>query len=222
LATSSSANIIMITDFDVSGMIMSRDYSHFHRLGIDFETLDYFGLSREEVQETYNTSKPTMDNDKTAYNHYEGLKRKGTGLIIDFETWKSNMEYLRKYRIEIDSVIRNPKVRNARFWQWIVDKLIEKFPTRNYNRAIEVKEVEYPTLFFEFRRLLKERSQRILKDDVEETKKDLETYDGIIDDVNNKENEIRQNFAEIVDNDKSLTSINEKLQEMIDELKESD
>ncbi|MGH9973193.1 MAG: hypothetical protein ACRD93_04775 [Nitrososphaeraceae archaeon] len=138
----------------------------------------------------------------------------------DPEGWYEKLDFVREYRIEVDSV--ESAIGINKFWQYMKTKLAERFPNRDYNRAVEVNDFEYPTLFHDFHRLLKERLISILEDDVEETKNDLETYNGIINDVERKESEIRFNFTEIVDDDESLNIVRSKLQELIDELKGSE
>jgi len=41
-------------------------------------------------------------------------------------------------RIEIDSIM--VKIGNESIWNFLIAKLFEKFPKRNYNRSIEVPE----------------------------------------------------------------------------------
>ena len=45
-------------------------------------------------------------------------------------------------RIEIDAVLA--KVGSERFWNFILNELDEKFPNRNYNRAITISEYVPP------------------------------------------------------------------------------
>lgn len=52
------------------------------------------------------------------------------------ETLKRNLSYLRNRRIEIDSI--ENAIGIDKFWEFIKKKLAERFPTRDYNRAIKV------------------------------------------------------------------------------------
>ena len=53
-------------------------------------------------------------------------------------------EFLQHRRVEIDAVLH--EVGTERFWEYIMKKLIQLSPTRNYNRVISMPAVEtlYP------------------------------------------------------------------------------
>jgi hypothetical protein len=46
-------NIAIITDLDASGLLIASTVPYVFRIGIDFETLDYFGLDTRIVEEDY-------------------------------------------------------------------------------------------------------------------------------------------------------------------------
>jgi len=46
------------------------------------------------------------------------------------------IDFIKYYRIELNTIM--DEVESERFWNWLKDKLIETFPTRDYNRAITV------------------------------------------------------------------------------------
>jgi hypothetical protein len=132
------------------------------------------------------------------------------------KTLNDNLRFVKDKRIEIDSI--QTAIGANKLWKFILSKLARQYPIRDYNRAIEIKEFVYPSVFYDFNYLLKDRLKTILKDDVNDTKKELKTHDGIMNDINEEENNILDNFTDTVDNDKSLKSIRENLQKMVDKL----
>lgn len=126
------SNISILSDFDVSGLLLATKASEdsiIHRLGIDFQTLEDLDIDIEVVQEEYTPE----DN-----NHYKHLKEKAKR----DPKLKSQLDYLKHHRVEIDSVLA--EVGNEKFWNYIIEKLDQIFPNRNYNRSIDVKDYVLP------------------------------------------------------------------------------
>ena len=46
-------NIAILTDFDASGLLIARSVPDVYRIGIDLDTLKYFGLDPGTVEEEY-------------------------------------------------------------------------------------------------------------------------------------------------------------------------
>ena len=137
VAKKTGSNISILSDFDVSGLLLATKASdNIHRLGIDFQTLEDLGLDIESVQEEYNPE------DDSHYKHLEEKAKKDPKL-------KSQLDYLKQHRVEIDSVLA--EVGNEEFWNYIIEKLEEIFPNRNYNRAIKVPEYILPEIFEDFK-----------------------------------------------------------------------
>ncbi len=53
------------------------------------------------------------------------------------------VDYVENRRVEINSVVTELDD-NAKFWEWIVQKLRDRFDTRNYNRAVDIPEYMMP------------------------------------------------------------------------------
>ena len=66
LSELSGGNIAILTDFDDSGLLMAKKVPSIPRIGIDTETLRYFHLRRQDLEEPY-------DEDHKD-NHYLKLK----------------------------------------------------------------------------------------------------------------------------------------------------
>ena len=52
-ASQNGCNIAILTDFDASGLLIANNIPSVYRIGIDFDTLDYFNLSPSQVEEEY-------------------------------------------------------------------------------------------------------------------------------------------------------------------------
>lgn len=78
LSQEDGCNVAILSDFDVSGLLLAHKVPNIPRIGIDFTTLDYFGLRTEDVEEEYrpdhNHIKPLEENalkdDDDELNHY--------------------------------------------------------------------------------------------------------------------------------------------------------
>jgi hypothetical protein len=94
--------------------------------------LRYFGSDRDTL---------SVEGQQSLVN-YEFLD------ILDSNT--IDKEFVKKRRVEIDAVLE--QVGDERLWEYIVHKLIEQFPTRDYNRAISIpaNEILYPETIQKF------------------------------------------------------------------------
>jgi hypothetical protein len=123
-AQESGANIIIITDYDLSGVnLASKCGKHVHWITMDDSTLQYFGLAKDKRIVVRATNTQLIDHIKEV-------------MQTDERFADLDIEFLKTSRIEINAVIA--AVGDVRFWKFIMDKLVELYPTRNYNRAIEL------------------------------------------------------------------------------------
>jgi hypothetical protein len=141
-------NIAILTDFDVSGLILATKVPEAYRIGVDFETLDDLGLDIEDVEEEY---KPG--------NHLKPLQEGGELADVYPQDW---VDYVEDRRVEINSVVTELDD-NAKFWEWIVQKLRDRFDTRNYNRAVDIPEYVMPKCLESLTEEIKEKGTAILK-----------------------------------------------------------
>ena len=145
LAEENGCNIAILTDLDSSGLLISSKLPNAHRIGIDFETLDHFGLSEEDVQEVVERKGNGDD------NHLPTLKKLPKSNIPlpyrdNLDDWNRLLNFLDTgMRIEIDS-IRAEVNNNEEFWDYIIAQLTSVFPTRDYNRAINIPDFVLPKL----------------------------------------------------------------------------
>ena len=118
------ANIIIVTDYDLSGVnLASKCTKDIPWVTMDDVTLQYFGLQKNKNIVVRATNTKLIDHVKEI-------------MEIDDRFADLDIEFLKTSRIEINAVIA--AVGDQRFWKFILDSLRGLYPTRNYNRAIEL------------------------------------------------------------------------------------
>jgi 5S rRNA maturation endonuclease (ribonuclease M5) len=191
LSEKTGSNIVILTDFDASGLLLaSKLPGNIHRIGVDFQTLEDLDIDIESVQETY---------DPKDGGHFDALKNIAKNNPM-YQIMKESISYLRHYRIEIDSVLAKLD-NNELFWDFTLDKLVDIFPSRNYNRSIDVKESIMPEKVEEFFTNITNLISQIQKAEREKIKKELENTDGFIDNIEMKKEEIENRLRSIIEKD---------------------
>jgi hypothetical protein len=115
--------IAILTDFDISGLLIASKVPDVIRIGVGFEIIEwlqqngYPNLTQEDVEEPY-TPKEFSE---------EVLER--------LDATEEELEYLKGNRIEIDSILAVLND-NGKIWEYILYKLSENFENANYNRSI--------------------------------------------------------------------------------------
>jgi hypothetical protein len=123
-ADAAGGNVIIISDYDLSGInLSSKCPKNITWITMDDATLQYFGLKKDDNIVVDATHKDLIDS---------VTKLKNT----DARFMNLDIEFLKTSRIEINAIIAI--VGEERFWEFIMYKLKELFPTRNLNRAIEL------------------------------------------------------------------------------------
>jgi len=194
----SGANIAIVSDYDASGIKLAHDAGDIQRLGVDQEMLDYFGLDRES---------------KTLSVLAKAKKDVITPIqdLVDGDT----LEYLKRRKVEIDAVIA--VVGNKRFWEYLIKKLEEYHPTRDYTRVIEPApdlSGYYPESAKDIEHTIKRYADVIVADERKKITDELEEYEGLIDDIGVKRFEILKTQGAILEKDEYLKELNEKLKEV--------
>ena len=91
---------------------------------------------------------------------------------------QSYIDFLKNKRIELNTIIN--EIGAQRFWNWLRDKLIEAFPTRDYNRAIAVPQYLITPTMQKFEEQLVRYLTAILRPKVDEIEQDLSYTDGLL------------------------------------------
>jgi hypothetical protein len=127
LADINGAKIAILTDNDISGKVIAAN-ALYPRIGFDLDTLNYFGI-RDRIKNLEEVYKPNPQ-------HLKHILHKNNRKAKFKDLTDSDLNYLRKKRIEIHAV--QNYVGEDRFWEWILTKLNEISPIRDYNRAVKI------------------------------------------------------------------------------------
>lgn len=206
LSKKNGCNVAILTDFDVSGLLLARKVPGVYRIGIDFNTLYYFGLKRKDVEEAYSAQN----------NHMKPLSDMGPTDGEDENTFYRNLKYISNKRIEIDSVLA--RVGNEPFWEYIIHNLTKQFSRRNYNRSIYTPTFVMPDVLIEFIEKIKNKFASRLASDHQLVKEGFSNFEGIIVDVDKKVEEITNMFKAKMAKDEELQTILAKIQKLSDEI----
>jgi hypothetical protein len=129
------------------------------------------------------------------WDRYDKTEIRNYNLPLLKELCANNFElfkYVRNNRIELDILIKEigPKV----FWEYILQKLKEAYPNRDYNRSIDIPELmKLPPIQKFFRRLERELTP-VYSSDREKVVKSLSNTNGVLL-VKAKETQINKRFV---------------------------
>jgi hypothetical protein len=227
-----------------------HDSAIIERLGITFDTLKSFQsydieINQDKVEETYpvNPKKPRFTVDGRPASGKPGKSvtapirrmaesyRHNSVKYARYEYISDNEDYLcgveddngnevqPAKRIEIDSVLK--KVGGRAFAKWIISELEERFPNRDYNRAIK-KMTDYTSEKF---KVLPDSMKRVIRHifnladaaaESEEKKIESEQQatEGFIDIVNKKKENVKR-LADVVAKDYDIQIVNSKMEDLL-------
>jgi hypothetical protein len=210
LASKVGGKIAILTDYDISGIMIAYQVPEVPRIGIDGETtlgeLDILNKKRD-VEETYIPGK----------THLKAVEDN----IDDFEE-PVDLDYLKNNRIEIDAVLK--EVGAERFCNWIMMKLEEIFGSEelNYLRSIVVPQ---PNEFVpdDLRRLntiVIDRIRVVLQPEINSTSDELAHYTpnlegGLIENVEDYEDDLHEQFQDVVDENADTGPIVKDIKKLI-------
>ena len=207
LAENAGAKVAILTDYDISGIVIAHQVPEVIRIGVDEDTLEDLHILNKihDLEEYYEPNKNQL---KTVEEDVEG----------DYAD--VDLDYLKEMRIEIDAVMR--EVGPAQFWEWIVTKLQDKLgEDLDYMRAVDIPKANefVPGELDIFYNLVVDKIDKVLEPERETKEKELEHYDasieGMIEDVSEYEEEMRDDFQTIVDSKANVETIVDDLKKLI-------
>ena len=197
---------------------MAARAPNIYRIGIDFQTLKDLDLDIADIEEAYGPGKH-FKSLKSGSEYYDVYSDK----ILDYITHK---------RIEINSVI-TALHDNARFWEWILEKLRNQFHNRDYNRSVTTPQYVVPECLESLNDKVKQKGIAILKQRREKLQHRL--YDigpGFLFDRTNEvlkesakvtmtipkyEETLIEHSRRIIESDKSIRPLLGKIDELVDD-----
>jgi hypothetical protein len=197
------ANLAILTDFDPAGIgIGLFNFPNVLRIGIDLQSLAELGIDlglHPSLEES------SLNKNGEPTSHWIGLKnnlvnnkdQEGNELTPFYRDYLTKyLPYLKTRRIELNAVMNI--VHAEPFWNWLKRKLIEHFPTSNYNRAIEVPDVIIPRAIVDLNDLINNQFKMVLSDSVGHIKTELSSTVGLIENTNNELDSISSNLLKIL------------------------
>jgi hypothetical protein len=204
LAHQQGANVMILTDFDAAGIEMGFSIG-VTRLGVDIDTIEELNkeksredalLYKNDLKESYDGSTHWISLNNLAYSHpTTNHKMEYISYLLKYHDEQRYIDFLKNDRIELNTIMN--EVGALRFWNWLKNKLIQTFPTRDYNRAISIpRYILTPTMEW-FQQELQDRITEILADIVDESHAYLGHTQGLLH-TGDKQNEIESELLRAV------------------------
>jgi hypothetical protein len=215
----------------MSGVLIGLKIPNIHRIGIDFDTLRFFGHKiNAKTLRKFEEGYTPVSGHLNAVEEYiaEGITDPVYAKLLTPE----NLEYLRSKRIEINSVLTAQGEKDLR--EYVSKRLKETFPILDYTRAINLYELSkiIPQSLIDLYEIVYRMRDNILSSSRIDYGLKLDGYDGstkIFDGEENKEKpflkvkdveeRIEEDFHEQLEDNEDLSPVLEKIEKLIDELK---
>jgi hypothetical protein len=202
LVSNAGGNIAILTDRDMSGLLIAGKVLDIPRIGITLDTIQELGIPISEVAEELSGR---------INKHADAVKRLYLDGFIAEKDWNFLNSGKCGRRIEIDNVLAY--VGAERFWQEIVIKKFgELFRSRDYRRSIYVPESITPPALQDTIDFVHGQVKDILKPEYEKNMSKLKNYEGFIPDATREENAILCGMQEKIKESKRLSSYLEELE----------
>ncbi|HEY1248277.1 MAG TPA: DUF2399 domain-containing protein [Nitrososphaera sp.] len=197
-AHNAGGHVVIITDYDMVGLHIASKVPGIPRLGIDEETLDYFGLAKEA---------PLI------LSYAPRLKERK---FLSYYSDVIDTVFIEHSRVEIDGVLA--AVGSERLWEYIMYKLKKMFPIRDYNRVIQEQPASSsPGAIGDIEDYIEYVKEKVTHAKWGEIQKSLAEVEGMID-IIVKRKEIEGELQELVTNDERMKVIVSKFKELKTEL----
>lgn len=205
-AKNSGAHIAIMTDYDIPGIMIASGVAGIPWLGVNEDMLTHFGLSKQDkhIVVSYTPAKKAISNENL-------------NTLLDDERFEDvDIAFLKHNKIELDAVLAT--VGDERLWEYLMNKMAELYPERDYNRVINSKPTlldYYPKAIRNFNRYISRHVDSLVHEEVLKIESELENVEGFID-VKDKEEEIDKRLGKFVENDQQLKDIASKIKEVAD------
>jgi hypothetical protein len=206
-AEASGAHVAIATDYDIPGVKIASEAKGAVWLGVNEKMLQYFGLAKQNksVVVSYNPKKKRIDpNDFRNLVESDGRFR---GVV--------DIDFLKKSKIELDAVLA--AVGSEELWKYLMERLKESHPTRDYNRVISSRPSllnHYPQSIRNLVRYMDIHVDSLISKEREKIEAELKDVEGFVE-VEKKKKEIEKRLGDIVEADPDLKKMGQKLEELI-------
>jgi hypothetical protein len=126
-----------------------------------------------------------------------------------------DIDFLKKSKIELDAILA--AVGSEKLWKYLMERLKESHPTRDYNRVISSRPsllYHYPQSIKNLVRYMDNHIDSLISKEREKIEAELKDVEGFVE-VEKKKKEIEKRLGDIVEADPDLKKMGQKLEELI-------
>ena len=204
----SGAHVVIMTDYDATGVkIASESPTDMPWIGANDSMLKYFNIDRETVKIDSETN---ANKDYVKFLVQKGLHKDGRR---DERFKEVDTGFLDKERVELDAILA--KVGDEKFFGYITDMLQELYPTRDYNRAIEIPYDSIHARHEDSIMTITERVAHILNAESDKISDDLASTTGFVN-VKEKTKEIQERLKQVLNANPYYKDFADKLNGLIE------
>lgn len=126
------------------------------------------------------------------------------------------IDFLKDRRIELNTIMT--EIGPKRFWNWLYSKIVQTFPTRDYNRAISVPpyRITLP-IIDQLNRIAERTIENCIEVEAQTITDELYHVKGLLN-TDAKEEEIHDRLSDIVNDDEDVEKLKNKVEELITSL----
>ena len=198
------SNHVLIRDFDPSGILieLGAKLLGIPCIGVNDEMLEFFGLTRKDVQDKH----PPSGNN----NHWKKIQN----IAKTNPEIRKEIKFLSKYRIEIDKV--HAMVGSRRMFEYVRHKLGEY--KRNLNRVTPPQDYVLPTILgflaYEMRRI----GEKAGKPEADQIYLEQFDYEGFCDNIEQRQKDNDERVRRKIESNENIKSVIKKLIPIVKEL----
>jgi hypothetical protein len=206
-AEASGAHVAIATDYDIPGVLIASEAKGVAWLGVNEKMLQYFDLAKhnKSVVVSYNPKKKRIDPDD--FRNLVESDERFTGL--------ADIDFLKKNKIELDAILA--AVGSEELWKYLIERLKESYPTRDYNRVISSRPSllnHYPQSIRNLVRYMHNYVDSLISKEREKIVAELKDVEGFIE-VEKRKEEIDKRLGDVVEADPRLRKMGLELEELM-------
>jgi hypothetical protein len=202
------AHVVIMADYDATGIkIASESPTDMPWIGANDKMLEYFHLDRDKlkIKSETNANKEYVRSLVETGEHSDGRKD---------ERFKDvDVDFLDEERIELDAILA--KVGDEKFFQYILDMLMDLYPKRDYNRAIEIPSGDLGARHEEVLAAIDTRVEDLTSVKCDSIKKELSDVTGFVN-VKEKLEEIKASLRKVLADNPHYEDFTSKLGELVE------
>jgi hypothetical protein len=222
-AKEGGAHIAIMTDYDVSGIMIARELKDAIWLGCDERMLKRFGIKQEDKDYAVDYDASVARTNEYDLQHILDTDKRFAHVDIDFIR-KKRVDYkiVEGKRVELDAVLARAGEEECggspeALWNYMMELIEEAHPIQDYTRVIESKSSTlsnyYPEPYRQLTIFVEQYVDEIIKPKRKQIESELKETVGLID-VKEKKEEIDKDEGKIITNNKLMKKIGKAIKEI--------